>query len=299
MRIGMPRAVFAIATLAASLGVAREAPADVGIASPAAVEAGKHFETGTEAFRRGDYATAGREFDRAYALTPHPDAAWNAAQAWERMQDLARAANRYSLYLQVAPEGAPDRDRAVAALARLAPRLARLDVYVRGEGESEVEVDGEPASVGLVFVYPGAHEVSAHVGTRTLRKNVDVRAGMVQSVVLTDDAAASPSLPAASSPPANAPAEPMMVGPVPERPSKGGLPAWVVFAGGGATLAALGVTIWSGFDTLSARDQFVSHPSEATFQGGRSAETRTNVLVAVTTGLGVATLAAAFFVHWR
>jgi hypothetical protein len=295
MRIGTRCVVFVIATLAAPLGAAREAPGDQGPASAAGIEAGKHFETGTEAFRRGDYAAAGREFDRAYALAPHPDAAWNAAQAWERMQDVARAANHYSLYLQIAPEGAADRNRAVAALARLAPGLARLDVHVPGDGEhAAVQVDGEPATVGLIYVYPGAHEVSAQVGTRTLRQQVGVRAGMVQSVVLAEEAAPPPS----AAPVTNAAVQPAFE-PLRERPSRGGLPAWVIFAGAGATLAALGVTIWSGFDTLSARDAFVNHASETTFQAGRSAETRTNVLVAVTTGLGVATLAAAFFVHWR
>ena len=54
-----------------------------------------------------------------------------------------------------------------------------------------------------------------------------------------------------------------------------------------------------GLDTLSARDAFVAHPSEAALLTGRSNQTRTNTLVAITAGLGIATVAAAFFVQWR
>lgn len=289
-----PRAELAIAVFFCIWSLAREARADVTAPSPAAIEAGKHFAAGADAFRRGDYATAGREFDAAYALAPHPNPIWNAAQAWERMQDLARAANRYSVYLDVAPEGAADREGAVTALARLSPKLARLSIHVRGDADSGVQVDGKPANVGIFFVYPGAHEVTAHVGTRTSRKNVDIRAGMVESVIFTDEAASPPD--AAAGVPTE---RKLRVELPPERPSSGGLPAWTVWLGGGATLACLGVTIASGVDTLSARDQFVSHPSEEALRTGHSRQTRTNLLVGVTAGLAAATLAAALFVRWR
>jgi hypothetical protein len=269
--------------------------------SPISVEAGQHFNQGSEAFRRGDYPTAGEEFDRAYALAPHPDALWNAAQAWERSQELVRAANRYAEYLELAPASAPDRDRATAALARLAPRLGRIEVHLgadatAGSAAPVASIDGEPARPGSNFVYPGAHEVTFRSGTTSRRQPVFVQAGMVESVALLEDVAR---------PRSSAPLAPSAMFPAPvgvggeDRASSSGVPRWVVFAGGGATAIALGVTVWSGIDTLSAKSTFLTDPTQQTLQDGRDRQLRTNVLIAVTAGLGAATLASAFFVRWR
>ena len=131
MQCGRSLAAIVLVTMALAT-LAGRAWADDG-ASSGGAEAARHFDAGTAAFRRGDYTTAGREFDAAYAIAPHPDALWNAAQAWERAQDVARAANLYALFLELSPPDASDRDRANAAIARIAPRLARLDIHVEGD----------------------------------------------------------------------------------------------------------------------------------------------------------------------
>lgn len=63
--------------------------------------------------------------------------------------------------------------------------------------------------------------------------------------------------------------------------------------GAGATVALAAVLVWSGVDTLSARDAYLQNPTEAGYNDGVGRETRTNVLVGVTAGLGVATLVCA------
>ncbi len=77
------------------------------------------------------------------------------------------------------------------------------------------------------------------------------------------------------------------------------LPPVVSLVGAGLTVASAAVLTWSGVDTLSARDAYVTAPTEAGYRDGVSREVRTNALVGVTAALGVATLVTAvFFTDW-
>ncbi len=78
-----------------------------------------------------------------------------------------------------------------------------------------------------------------------------------------------------------------------------GVPPAVVVAGAAVTVALGGFTIWSGLDTLSARDDFRSHPTAAGYDDGVGREHRTNVLLGATAVAGVATAAIGIFgVRW-
>ena len=73
----------------------------------------------------------------------------------------------------------------------------------------------------------------------------------------------------------------------------------VIAVGAGATAVAAGALLWSGLDTLSARDAYVAAPTEAGYNDGTGRELRTNALVGVTAALGVATVVGAvFFTEW-
>lgn len=69
----------------------------------------------------------------------------------------------------------------------------------------------------------------------------------------------------------------------------------VVWVGAGLTAVSAGVLVWSGLDTLSARDAYVNAPTESGYNDGVGRELRTNVLIGVTAALGVATAAGALF----
>jgi hypothetical protein len=72
-----------------------------------------------------------------------------------------------------------------------------------------------------------------------------------------------------------------------------------VWIGAGLTAVSAGVLVWSGVDTLTARDAYVANPTEAGYNDGVGRETRTNVLIGVTAALGVATaVSAALFTEW-
>lgn len=279
----------ALVLVAALTGATGSARADgAGDVAPAAHAAAReHFTRGMAAFDAHDYRLAGREFDDAYAAEPHPDALWDSAQAWERAQEEARAANRYALYLDTAPAGAPDRDRATAALAHLSPHLAR--VVLRAPEGASLDADGEPARTGTVYLFPGAHELHAKVGGAAQSRSLSLDAGEVRTVVFAAEASLAPA-PPPPSPPARA------EGPVARAP--GGLSPWFVVAGGVATLGMAAVTTWSGLDTVSARDAFVASQTQANLDAGRSRELRTNELLVITGVLGLATGVAALFVHW-
>jgi hypothetical protein len=59
------------------------------------------------------------------------------------------------------------------------------------------------------------------------------------------------------------------------------------------------VLVWSGLDTLTARDAYVANPTGPGYEDGVGRELRTNVLIGVTAALGVATVTGAlFFTDW-
>jgi hypothetical protein len=99
--------------------------------------------------------------------------------------------------------------------------------------------------------------------------------------------------PAPAPPPAYVEARPTP--PPPEQPSF--LQSRAAFIGAAALTAVVGgVALWSGLDTLSARDRYVQEPTEERYNNGVSREKRTNALIGGTAVLGAATLAMGLFV---
>ena len=73
----------------------------------------------------------------------------------------------------------------------------------------------------------------------------------------------------------------------------------MIGVGAGLTVGVAGALLWSGLDTLSARDAYAAAPTQAGYNDGTSRELRTNALIGVTAVLGVATaVGAAFFTEW-
>jgi hypothetical protein len=81
-----------------------------------------------------------------------------------------------------------------------------------------------------------------------------------------------------------------------------GWPPTIFFVGAGLTAVAGGITIWSGIDTVNnpGADKVEEEcrgqgDSCALYQEGLSKQRRTNILIGVTAGLGVATLVVGLF----
>jgi hypothetical protein len=102
----------------------------------------------------------------------------------------------------------------------------------------------------------------------------------------------APEVPAPAPPPAfvEAPAPPP---PPPPSPLQS---KWTFIGTATATAVVGGLALWSGLDTLSARDRYVDTPTEAGYHDGVSKEKRTNWLIGGTAALGAATLGLGLFV---
>lgn len=255
--------------------------------------ASKSFADGERAFRAGDFTHAAEAFEAAYAAAPHADALWNAARAWHRAGEAVRAANLYAQYLREAPPNAPDRNSATNALVSLSAKLGRLEIH--REGVDDVRVDGRPVDGASVYVYPGRHLVSGRRAGERVEQTESVAAGAVVSIVFAPAPTPPAAPPTIAPPPASPPPPPAAA---PARAS--GWSPTIVWIGGGITALAAAATVWSGLDTLAQRDAFFESPSQDKLDAGRAKQTRTNVLLGASVGLGVLTAATALFlVDWR
>jgi len=253
-------------------------------------EATHAFLEGEKAFKGGDYVVAGEAFDRAYSLAPHHDVLWNSARAWQRAGEVARAANLYARFILDAPPDAADRPKATAELAQLASKLGKIEV--QAAPSDTVWIDGAILERRFLYVIPGAHLVRIKSGDRDESTTEKVGAGAVVSVAQRT-LVPPPSPPAQSAPPPSAaPSEPS--------PSGHGWSPMVVWIGAGATLAVAGIAVWSGVDTLNAKNEFDAAPTQSQLDSGHGKETRTNVLIGASAGLLVLTgVAAVWLVDWH
>jgi hypothetical protein len=291
--------LLAAALFASATSVVGNSLADGASASPSSEErraAAREFAEGQRAFKAGDYPHAGTSFEAAYHHAPHPAPLWNAARAWYRAGELVRAANLYAKYLREAPPKAPDRNSATSALNELSQKLARLEIHA--PDMTDVKVDEQPTEGLSVYVNPGAHVVEAHAGDKVVRQSQNVQAGQVVSVALVAPPDTTPVATTTPPPmPSNMTGTTTSAAPPPE--SKGWSPV-VVYVGAGLTAAFAGLTIWSGIDTLNQKNAFNQAPTQDNLDQGKSRETRTNIFLATTIGLGALTAAAAIFlVDWH
>jgi hypothetical protein len=297
---------------------AQEPPAPPPVTSTAPrFEASKEFNEGERAFDRGDFVHAAEAFEAAYRLVPHVDALWNAARAWQRADELARAATLYAEFLRQAPADASDRNVATAELVKLAARLGCIEVH--GSAIEELAVDEGVASQRVVYVNPGAHTVRAIVDGRVFQQTREVPAGRVVSFAFEAPPASAPVPPAvpaaglptpraaaASSVPrtpaagqANGSSSGALASTSTGPPSRGRVPPWMVVGGAALTAAVVIATVASGISTLNARDAFEAQPTPANLSAGESMQERTNLLLGASIGLGVTTaIAAIWLVDW-
>jgi tetratricopeptide (TPR) repeat protein len=262
------------------------------------------FERGEVAFAAGDFALAANSFEEAYRHVPHYASLWNAARSWERAGEQTRAANGYAKYLRSSPADAPDRDSATAALAALAEKLGRIEVYAAGV--DTVRIDDEALDGTSIYVHPGMHVIEGQTGDTKIRRTEMVEAATVRSVALVE----GPPTIAKGTPAADS----MAPNPVPPKPKR--LPSvspisvysanrsygWLgpaAIVAGGVTVTVASLVLWSGVDTLSARRKFDAAPSEERLAAGLDKQWRTNVLIGGAIGSGVVTAALISLWKWN
>lgn len=210
------------------------------------------FQRARTAFDAGDYETALSRFRQAYELSPRPQLLYNIAATLDRLRRDVEAVAALRAFLAASPT-TPDR-------VEIEARIRVLDGIIQQREDQQT----------------AAREVEEQRAADEARR------------VAEAEAAEEERRRAAA---AAATAEP--------EPSSGLHPA-IAISVGGAALVVGGLIIWSGLDASNKNDVFNAFvdsapPSPAARAGGqllfdetRSAEKRTNALIGVAAGLGVA-----------
>lgn len=254
------------------------------------------YDDAVEAHRQGDYARAARGFAHADRLVPNDSALRDAIVEATRAGDAA-----LGLMLVARARRSP----AHAALQEAAAKASAVFRGRAGRYRTEcgqpcsVEVDGQPADPeydGWLTVGPHVVVITSQGGRDEHRieilplETTSIRSATAPVVAAPIVAAPPPALPATTTAP----------------PDRGLSPIWF-WTGAGLTVALAGATAISGLDVNSQRDAFDGHRCGAVgsascddlASAGRSAVTRTNVLLGTAVVFGVATLVSAFFVSWK
>lgn len=268
----------------------------------------RHFELGTQAFEKGDFAAAAQAFQWAQLERPHPVIRFNLALSFARLGRPSAAIEQLKLVQQDPQTDKDLRARAEREERSATQALSRVTFRLSDPTRERVELDGAPvqlAEQSELSIDPGNHHVRVISGSSVVldqelelapSERVELRVGersrRIDVVVVPDQA---PPKPAAKTPPPAPPA------PRPAAPAKLS-PVWV-YAGAGATVALTGLTVWSGVDTNNALSDYerdlpkLDQPeADERVRSGHARERRTNLLLAgsILCGVGTAVLAVWF-----
>ncbi len=264
--------------------------------------AAAEYDAGRRAFTDGKFEEAAVHFENAYHDAPNAQPLKYAIRARREAHQLARAATLSLLALDRHGDDEGTVQAAKETVAEATPKLFKLTVVC--EPECSVSADSralslEDAKRFAFFLQPGPHNVVVSwPGDRS--RPLDIKAKEGQSLEQTFEA---PPMPVITN---NGNGNGNGNGGVIEAPpaSKPFGPA-VFFTMLGLTAVSGGILIWSGIDTINnpgtqaVKDGCVGQGTDCPlWQQGKNAETRTNILIGVTGGLGLFTFVTVFLTQW-
>jgi hypothetical protein len=279
---------------------AEPTPAQIRVAAEA-------FDKGREAYQAEEYVEAAEQFEKADYNAPSVAAIELAARSRDKAGELDRAATLASLGVKRYPEE--------QNLLKLAGELAKrarqtlFELTATCDQPCELAVGGKlvhgaPDTQRSLFIAPGAVTIRAGWSdNRNDSRRVEAVAGGNGEVSFTAPEPESAEV-------AEKPAQPAPVtttdAPPSEAPDKkwAGLPPAVFYTGAGLTAVLVGVTVWSGIDTVNnpGADRVKAECLDENcqlYKDGVAKQHRTNALVGVTLGVGAATaLIGVFATNW-
>jgi hypothetical protein len=262
------------------------------------------FDRGREAYKSGDAAAAADAFEQADSQAASPIALEYAIRSRDKAGQLDRAATLSAL--------AKERHAGETSLEKLSDEIlerARRELYelsVTCSEPCELVLDGKlihgkSSFERVIFLNEGSHTLRAGFGARDASKSVDATSGEKGEVRFdappengdAEEAEADDS--EVREPPAPEP-ESRPVEPAP-RESSGWSPT-VFWVGTGLTVALGATTLWSGLDTVKnpGEDKVKEACSsgaedcQTLYDEGRSRQSRTNILLGATAGVGLLTV---------
>ena len=307
---GIQRAVGILATLLLG-SVANPVAAQTAASEPTPEQvraAAEAFDLGRQSYKDGRFAEAAEQFERADASAPNATALELAIRARDKAGDLDRAGTLAALAMSLYPNDENISKIAPDVIERASAELYELTVTCSQPceiGDGNKVVHGSASTRRTLFLGPGTHNLRAGFGDGgTLSKAVEATPGASGAVEFSQASEETPAPEVAAVAP---PPEP--VNPDEDRgvqKEHHGVSPIVFWAGVGATGVAGVVTIWSGIDTVNnpGADKVKAECAQGDenckyYKDGRSAQLRTNVLIGVTSALGVATAAVGLFaIDW-
>jgi hypothetical protein len=277
-------------------------------ASPAQVRAAADaFDLGRESYKSGDMVVAAEAFEQADSRAGSPIALEYAIRARDKAGQLDRAATLSAL--------AKKRHPGETELAKLADdvlRRARGELYelsIECAEPCELVIDGKLVHGKsdfdrVVFLSSGSHLLRAGFSeSRSDSKTVEATAGEQGQILFDAPAETQAAEELAGGSPGDAKialesrARPAPVFAAAPRESSGWSPA-VFWVGTGVTAALGAFTLWSGLDTVKNPGEDKVQEAcrnerpdcQTLYDDGRRRQTRTNVLLGVTAGVGLASI---------
>jgi len=283
--------------------------------TPAQVRtAAEAFDRGREAYKTEDYVEAAEQFESADANAPSAAELELAIRARDKAGQLDRASTLASLALARHPDDPNIQKIAPPIIEHAKAELFELDL--KCDEACDVTVGGKIApgrrsTERTLFLAPGHYNVRAGwSGDRSASKSVDGTRGQATSLEFSAPPAAPPAAPVVT-PVTTTTAEP--TADQGAHPKAGKLPPVVFWVGVGLTGVLGGTTLWSGIDTQNNPgpdrvrdackpvDSSGAHSAEcdSLYNQGLDKQHRTNLLLGVTAGVGVATaVVGVFFTDW-
>jgi len=305
MRLGLAISTLALVISSETAALAQDVPAEP---TPAQVRvAAEAFDKGREAYQAEEYVEAAEQFEKADYNAPSASALELAARSRDKAGELDRAATLATLGVKRYPE-----EQNLLKLAGELAKRARQTFYeltANCDAPCELTIGGKlvhgaPDTQRVLYVAPGSVTVRAGWSdNRNDSRRVEATAGGSGEISFTApepeteavvEKAPAPAPPAASEAPTTDA----------ETKKWAGLPPAVFYGGAGLTAVLVGVTVWSGLDTVNnpgadrVREECPNEDCQL-YRDGLSKQHRTNALLGVTIGVGAATaVIGAFVTDW-
>lgn len=284
------------------------------VASPAWAE-GDAAATKAQALEKAKKPKdAAEQWEKAYEGSKDPKHLFRAGKDRQKSGDPAGAANDYARFLAaLKPTDKDNKKEKASATKELANMNKTLGRFaLRATGSSRISVDGypiEPSRSEEWYVTPGPHVVEAKFETGVSRENATAVKGQLVPVVV-----AAPIEGENGAPPAAKPEEKPAVTEDKTPSSDGGtkpavtvngkskfsLPPFWLYVMGGVTGVVGGLTLFSALDVQGKKSDFDEAKTQENLDAGKSAQTRTNILLVTTVVLVAATtVTAVVLVDWK
>jgi hypothetical protein len=180
------RRIFTMTALMGSMSIALLASAQSAVSDADRSTARSLAENGAADFKSGDYMSAVRKFERAYAIAKVPKLALWYARALVKVGRLVEASERYAEATRLdanGPKAAEQRAAQADAESerqQLLPLIPTLSIAVEGAAGASIEVtiDGAPVPSALLSearpVNPGKHQVKGKRGQQVESQEVSL-----------------------------------------------------------------------------------------------------------------------------